>query len=225
MPNVNQAVVSNEVTKIPDAQMSTDSLGIWLASLPTTDSKLLVSNKIKEQALFDLGKYAKTQMEDNALARVPLKRLLTEFPYTSYEAEALYLSYLSAENKQAKTYFRTQLFDRFPDSIYKLTILKLETGALTDSKEQQAEKAYEAAYLLFKSNGFSEALRACQQMRINFPGSKSEDKIVFLSALCQAGLKNTLDYEKTLKQFVQLFPSSPLKPEADARIKAIPKNN
>jgi len=114
MPNLNQAVVSNESTKIPDAQMSTDSLGIWLASLPTTDSKLLVSNKIKEQALFDLGKYAKTQMEDNALARVPLKRLLTEFPYTSYEAEALYLSYLSAENKQSKSNFRTQLFDRFP---------------------------------------------------------------------------------------------------------------
>lgn len=225
MPNLNQAVVSNEATKIPDAQMSTDSLGIWLASLPTTDSKLLISNKIKEQALFDLGKYCKTQMEDNALARVPLKRLLTEFPYTSYEAEALYLSYLSAENKQAKTYFRTQLFDRFPDSIYKLTILKLETGALTDSKEQQAEKAYEAAYLLFKSNAFSEALQACQQMRVNFPGSKSEDKIVFLSALCQAGLKNPTEYLKILKQFVQLFPLSPLKAEAEARINAIPKNN
>ena len=61
-------------------------------------------------------------------------------------------------------------------------------------------------------------------MRINFPGSKSEDKIVFLSALCQAGLKNMFEYEKTLKQFIQLFPSSPLKPEAEARIKAIPKN-
>ncbi|MHA8076802.1 type IX secretion system periplasmic lipoprotein PorW/SprE [Aquirufa sp. TARAVU-A1A] len=222
--NTNQAIGIIEGSKIEDRQMRADSMEIWLNTLPTTDSKLLASNKIKEQALFELGKYGKTQMEDNALARVPLKRLLTEFPYTSYEAEALYLSYLSAENKQAKSNFRTQLFDRFPDSIYKLTILKLETGALTDSKEQQAEKAYEAAYLLFKSNGFSEALFACQQMRINFPGSKSEDKIVFLSALCQAGLKNTLDYEKTLKQFVQLFPLSPLKPEAEARIKAIPKN-
>ena len=222
--NTNQAIGIVEGSKTEDMQMRADSMEIWLNSIPTTDSKLLASNKIKEQALFELGKYGKTQMEDNALARVPLKRLLTEFPYTSYEAEALYLSYLSAENKQAKSYFRTQLFDRFPDSIYKLTILKLETGALTDSKEQQAEKAYEAAYLLFKSNGFSEALLACQQMRINFPGSKSEDKIVFLSALCQAGLKNTLDYEKTLKQFVQLFPLSPLKPEAEARIKAIPKN-
>ncbi|MEK6547606.1 MAG: tetratricopeptide repeat protein [Bacteroidota bacterium] len=206
------------------AKPSSDSMEIWLNSIPTTEAKLLASNKIKEQALFDLGKYCKTQMGDHALARKHLNRLMTEFPYSTYEAEALYLSYLCAETKQDKANFRNILVDRFPDSIYKLTMLKLETGTLSDSKEQQAEKAYETAYLAFKSNAFDVALQACQQIRINYPGSKSEDKIVFLSALCQAGLKNTADYLKTLKQFVQLFPMSPLKLEAEARINAIPKN-
>ena len=206
------------------AKPSSDSMEIWLNSIPTTEAKLLASNKIKEQALFDLGKYCKMQMGDPALARKHLNRLLTEFPYSTYEAEALYLSYLCAENKQDKANFRSILIDRFPDSIYKLTILKLETGTLSDSKEQQAEKAYETAYLAFKTNAFDAALQACNQIRINYPGSKSEDKIVFLTALCQAGLKNTAEYLKTLKQFVQLFPSSPLKSEAEARINAIPKN-
>jgi tetratricopeptide (TPR) repeat protein len=224
MPNVNQTTVATEGTQLVNTQLSSDSLNSWLNSIPRTDVQLLASNKKKEQALFDIGKFCKTQMGNNALARQHLKRLLTEFPYSSFEAEALYLSYLCSENKQEKESSRSVLFDRFPDSIFKLTILKLETGALSDTKEEQAEKAYEATYLLFKSNGFSEALVACQQMRINFPGSKSEDKIVFLSALCQAGLKNMFEYEKTLKQFIQLFPSSPLKPEAEARIKAIPKN-
>lgn len=224
MPNVNQVNELAEGAKIPDGQVSTDSMDIWLNSIPRTDAQLIASNKKKEQALFDLGKYCKTQMEDHALARQPLKRLLTEFPYSSFEAEALYLSYLCAENRQEKAITRGTLFDRFPDSIFKLTILKLETGTLSDTKEQQAEKAYESAYQLFKSNTFELALRACQQLRVNYPGSKTEDKIVFLSALCHAGLKNALEYEKTLKQFVQLFPFSPLKAEAEERIKAIPKN-
>jgi outer membrane protein assembly factor BamD (BamD/ComL family) len=184
---------------------------------------MLISNKKKEQALFELGKYCKTQMGDNNLANMHLKRLLTDFPYTAHEAEVRYLQYLSAPNAQEKSLARGALFDRYPDSIYKLTILKLETGNLSDSKELQAENAYVAAYADFKRNAFENSLRACQQIRINFPGSKSEDKIVFLSALCHAGLKDSEQYEKTLKQFIQLFPLSPLKVEAEARINAIPK--
>ncbi|MEY2895344.1 MAG: hypothetical protein RIS42_1063 [Bacteroidota bacterium] len=222
--NTNPAIEISEKSTLTNPGMRLDSMDIWINSIPTTEAKLLTSNKIKEQAIFDLGKYCKTQMGANELAREQLKRLLKEFPYSSFEAEALYLSYLSAENKQDKAITRSALFDRFPDSIYKLTILKLETGTLSDTKEVQAEKAYEEAYLLFKSNDFESALRACQQLRINFPGSKSEDKIVFLGALCQAGLKNIVEYEKTLKQFVQLFPLSPLKAEAEGRINAIPKN-
>ncbi|MDU0809343.1 type IX secretion system periplasmic lipoprotein PorW/SprE [Aquirufa regiilacus] len=221
--NTNQTIELTEKSNIPSASLQMDSMDIWLNNIPTTEAKLLASNKTKEQALFELGKYCKTQMGENALARQQLKRLLNEFPYSSFEAEALYLLYLSAENRQEKPNTRNVLFDRFPDSIYKLTILQLETGTLSDTKEVQAEKAYESAYLLFKSNEFDAALRACQQLRINYPGSKSEDKIVFLSALCQAGLKNTVEYEKTLKQFVQLFPLSPLKAEAEGRINAIPK--
>jgi tetratricopeptide (TPR) repeat protein len=201
-----------------------DSLQIWLDAIPMTDEKLLSSNKKKEQALFDLGKFCKTQMENNTLANQHLKRLITDYPYTTHEAEVWYLLYACAENKEQKSQYRNTLFDRFPESIYKLTILKSETGNLSDSKEQQAEKAYERALNLFKTNAFESALRDCQKIRIDFPGSKSEDKVVFLSALCYAGLKDREQYEKILNQFIQLFPFSPLKTEAEERVNAIPKN-
>jgi len=220
----NPSQTSSENTATTRNVSSTDSMQIWLDAIPLTDAKLLSSNKKKEQALFDLGKYCKTQMGNNTLANQHLKRLMAEYPYTSHEAEVLYLLYVCAENKQQKSQYRNTLFDRFPDSIYKLTILKLETGNLSDSKEQQAEKAYELAFNLFKTNAFESALRGCQKIRIDFPGSKSEDKIVFLSALCYAGLKDREQYEKILRQFIQLFPISPLKTEAEERINAIPKN-
>jgi len=89
--------------------------------------------------------------------------------------------------------------------------LKLESGTLSESKEQQAEKAYESAYMTFKANQFEQCLKSCQTLRMQFSGSKSEDKIVFLSALCYAGLKDRAQYVKTLTQFIQLFPASPLK--------------
>lgn len=226
-PSVGNLVSNNSIkdsTIVSSTTSSTDSMQIWIDAIPKTDKKLIASNKKKEQALFELGKHSKTQMGMNTLAFVHLERLMNEFPYTSFEAEALYLQYLSSENRIQKNKYKTLLFDRYPDSIYRMTILKLESGTLSDSKEQQAEKAYEAAYAEFKANRFELCLNSCQTIRMQFPGSKSEDKIVFLSALCYAGLKDRNQYMKTLTQFVQLFPASPLKQEAEERLKSIPKN-
>jgi tetratricopeptide (TPR) repeat protein len=226
-PSVGNLVSNNSIkdsTIVSSTTSSSDSMQIWIDAIPKTDKKLIASNKKKEQALFELGKHSKTQMGMNTLAFVHLERLMNEFPYTSFEAEALYLQYLSSENRTQKNKFKTLLFDRYPDSIYRMTILKLESGTLSDSKEQQAEKAYEAAYAEFKANRFELCLNSCQTIRMQFPGSKSEDKVVFLSALCYAGLKDRNQYTKTLTQFVQLFPASPLKQEAEERLKSIPKN-
>ncbi|MFM7019679.1 MAG: tetratricopeptide repeat protein, partial [Aquirufa sp.] len=226
-PSVGNLVSNNSIkdsTIVSSTTSSSDSMQIWIDAIPKTDKKLIASNKKKEQALFELGKHSKTQMGMNTLAFVHLERLMNEFPYTSFEAEALYLQYLSSENRTQKNKYKTLLFDRYPDSIYRMTILKLESGTLSDSKEQQAEKAYEAAYAEFKANRFELCLNSCQTIRMQFPGSKSEDKVVFLSALCYAGLKDRNQYTKTLTQFVQLFPASPLKQEAEERLKSIPKN-
>ena len=226
-PSVGNLVSNNSIkdsTIVSSTTSSSDSMQIWIDAIPQTDNKLIASNKKKEQALFELGKHSKMQMGMNTLAFVHLERLMNEFPYTSFEAEALYLQYLSSENRTQKNKFKTLLFDRYPDSIYRMTILKLESGTLSDSKEQQAEKAYEAAYSEFKANRFELCLNSCQTIRMQFPGSKSEDKIVFLSALCYAGLKDRNQYMKTLTQFIQLFPASPLKQEAEERLKSIPKN-
>ncbi len=220
-----QAATSTRDSSLVSSKVSNlDSMQIWIDAIPRNETKLLASNKKKEQALFELGKHAKTQMSNNALAFSHLERLMNEFPYTSFEAETLYLQYLSSESKTQKNKYKALLFERFPDSIYRLTILKLESGTLSDSKEQQAEKAYESAYAEFKANRFDDCLKSCQTLRIQFPGSKSEDKIVFLSALCYAGLKDREQYVKTLTQFIQLFPASPLKKEAEERLNAIPKN-
>ncbi len=75
---------------------------LWIDAIPRNDTKMLASNKKKEQALFELGKHAKTQMSNNALALLHLERLMNEFPYTSLEAEALYLQYLSSETQTQK---------------------------------------------------------------------------------------------------------------------------
>ena len=40
-------------------------------------------------------------------------------------------------------------------------------------------------------------------------------------ALCKGGIKDISEYSIQLKKFIQIYPLSPLKPEADALLKAL----
>ena len=194
----------------------------WLKAIPSTPAAKLKAAKTIEESLFKLGKLARLELGENELANTTLKRLLTEYPSTAYEAEALYVLYLSNEGA-AKTAFRSQLFERYPSSYFKTMILKLENGTLSENKEILAQKKYEAAFERFKAGQFTESYAACLFAQQNYPGSKLEDKIVFLMALSKAGLHETAEAKRMIEEFIQLFPASPLVKEASEMLKMINK--
>ncbi len=194
----------------------------WLKAIPSTPAAQLKAGKIIEESLFKLGKLARLELGENELAHVTLKRLLTEYPSTTYEAEALYVLYLSNEGP-TKTSFRSHLFERYPSSYFKTMILKLENGTLAENKEILAQKKYEAAFERFKADQFTECYEACLFAQQNYPGSKLEDKIVFLMALSKAGLHETAEAKRILEEFVQLFSTSPLAKEASEMLKLMNK--
>jgi TolA-binding protein len=102
-------------------------------------------------------------------------------------------------------------------------ILKLENGTLSENKEILAQKKYEAAFERFKAGQFTESYAACLFAQQNYPGSKLEDKIVFLMALSKAGLHETAEAKRMIEEFIQLFPASPLVKEASEMLKMINK--
>lgn len=194
----------------------------WLKAIPSTPAAQLKAGKIIEESLFKLGKLARLELGENELANTTLKRLLAEYPSTTYEAEALYVLYLSNEGP-TKTSFRSHLFERYPSSYFKTMILKLENGTLAENKEILAQKKYEAAFERFEAGQFAASYEACLFVQQNYPGSKLEDKIVFLMALSKAGLHETAEAKRILEEFVQLFSTSPLAKEASEMLKLMNK--
>lgn len=199
-----------------------DSLQIWLNTIPRTEKQQTEINKKREKTLFDLGKYAKIELTKNDLAEQSLTQLLRDYPLTSSEAEALYLLYLSSEKSKL---YRQLLFDKYPNSFFKQAILTLEFGGLTEGKELEAQKSYEKAYAQFKSANFSACIAQADLLLQTYPGSKWEDKIVFLKAQSYGGLKDFDRYKKELKQFEQAYPKSPLIPQVKALLEKFTQNN
>jgi TolA-binding protein len=205
-----------------NSAVSEDSLQKWLATLPREPLQITNSNKRIEQSLFKLAKFTKLEIGIDELAKANLLNLLNRFPSTEFEAESLYLLYLTSSNE--KKLYREKLAERFPDSYFRQLILKLETGNLSLNKEEEAQKAYEKAYYLYVARDFDSCYSSCQNIQNNYPNSKLEDKIVFLMALCKGGIKDISEYSMLLKKFIQIYPQSPLKLEADALLKALNQN-
>jgi len=205
-----------------NANFPADSLQKWLATIPREPIQITNSNKKIEQSLFKLAKFTQLEMGINEVAQGKLLTLLDRFPSTEFEAESLYLLYLSSSSE--KKLYREKLAQRYPDSYFRQLILKLETGTLSQNKEEEAQKAYEKAYYLYVAREFANCYSSCQSIQNKFPNSKLEDKIVFLMALCKGGIKDISEYTMQLKKFIQLYPQSPLKSEADALLKALNQN-
>ena len=216
---LNTVVQTNQAAQPIDTK---DSLQIWLNSIPRTENQQAEIHKKREKALFDLGKFAKIELAKNDLASKSLKQLLADYPMTTFEAESLYLLYLIGD---APKNFRQLLFDKYPNSYFKQAILTLEFGGLTEGKELEAQKNYELAYTLFKSGDFATCIAQADRLLQTFPGSKWEDKIVFLKAQSYGGLKDFDRYKKEMKQFEQAYPKSPLIPEVKALLEKFTQNN
>jgi TolA-binding protein len=205
-----------------NSTVSEDSLQKWLATIPRTPLQITNSNKKIEQSLFKVAKFTQLEIGIRELAQAKLITLLDRFPSTEFEAESLYLLYLSSSND--KNLYRQKLAQRFPDSYFRQLISKLETGNLSLNKEEEAQKAYEKAYYLYVAREFDPCYSMCQSIQNKYPNSKLEDKIVFLMALCKGGIKDISEYTLQLKKFIQIYPQSPLKIEADALLKALNQN-
>jgi TolA-binding protein len=100
---------------------------------------------------------------------------------------------------------------------------KLENGILSENKELQAQKKYEDAFVRFEAKDFKSTMEACLFIQQNYPGSKLEDKIVFLLALSKAGMQETEECKHLLQEFIISFPTSPLLKEATEMLKLINK--
>jgi TolA-binding protein len=221
---VSSSIAEVKKSNTPDSNsaVSEDSLQKWLATLPREPLQITNSNKRIEQSLFKLAKFTKLEIGIDELAKANLLNLLNRFPSTEFEAESLYLLYLTSSSE--KKLYREKLAERFPDSYFRQLILKLETGNLSLNKEEEAQKAYEKAYYLYVARDFDSCYSSCQNIQNKYPNSKLEDKIVFLMALCKGGIKDISEYSIQLKKFIQIYPQSPLKLEADALLKALNQN-
>jgi tetratricopeptide (TPR) repeat protein len=179
-------------------------------NIPLTDSSFAISQKRKEDALYNLGKIYRFDLKEPQRAIVTFNRVLTEYPKTQYREEIYYLMYLTlAEEDNNRLVWKDKLTSEFPNSTYARLVNKSAgDGTGSDKNRNNPVKAYESAYQLYANGNFTKALEEIESDLPAYKGSLLEDKFALLRVFLVGKVRGREAYLQAINEFVRLYPGS-----------------
>ena len=183
----------------------------YFALLPDSPAKVEQSNKLIENALFEMGNIYYLQLEDMEMALQTFKEYQQRFPQAEKVAESYYYNYKIAQKTQQSldvNRYKNILLENYPESKY-AKILSSSNFVGNESKMYaQQDSIYEMTYLAYSQSDFEQVFSNYEYAEKNFPMSKLLPKFAFLNALSIGKTKDSELFKETLSQLVERYPQS-----------------
>jgi tetratricopeptide (TPR) repeat protein len=179
-------------------------------NIPLTDSSFTISQKRKEDALYNLGKIYRFDLKEPERSVAAFNRVLSEYPQTQYREEIYYLMYLTLpESDKDRLVWKDKLMTEFPNSTYaRLVNNTVKDGATGDRDSNNPVKAYESAYKLYADGNYNKALEDIESNLPAYKGSMLEDKFALLRVFLVGKTRGREAYLQAINEFVRLYPNS-----------------
>lgn len=183
-----------------------------LSDVPSNPVERKAANKTIEDALYQLGKLYRDNLENNEKSIESLEELLKRFPETEYKVEAwyyLYIAHTTLGNTADAQVYKNKILQEAPESLY-ATVLKnpnYYNELLSD--EAKVGKYYDQAYAKFVSGNYKEAYTQAQGAAQKFgPKNDLSAKFALLSAMSTGSLEGKDAYIKSLKDVIAQYPDT-----------------
>ncbi|MCC7297974.1 MAG: tetratricopeptide repeat protein, partial [Bacteroidia bacterium] len=187
----------------------------YYKDIPSTpEAQAAAETKIEEALMAAAGVY-QNSFGELETAIDYYKDLLSRYPTTKYEAQALFeiaKMHKSLGNSAAYTEFKNKLQSKHPESIYLKLLddpnaLKNNTGG--GSAKKEIEDLYEKMYALYLTDKFEAALAVKKEADSKFAGNVIQGKFDLLAGICHIKLNNPTTGIAALKQVMDDYPSTP----------------
>lgn len=202
-----------EIERRVAADLSDEEVSELLKGVPQDEADLTRAHDIRMKAMFDLGKYYRTNLSDYNQSMAALEDLLKAYPKSPYTAEALYLLYVSAEElgqKSKAQAYRNRLAEYSPLSEY---LRLIDQPGYADEQAKKAlamVHAYDDAFYAYDQNDYEGARAQLASLYDNYTLSKSlKSKAALLDAHLQGKESGKEAYMTSLQAVVEKFPGSP----------------
>lgn len=183
----------------------------YLKQIPLTAEAINGSNKIIDDAYFNMGKIYNEKLGDFNLAIDAFETDLRRFPQ-SLNAEQIYyqlfLIYLRLSNHEMTAYYRNLLLDTFPQSIYAAALSDPDYEWNMRNMHQLESDLYEQTYQAYLAGNISLVRKSYDSMKSKYPLSSLIPKFMFLNALSYAQPGDLESFKSELDKLIKAYPKS-----------------
>ena len=196
----------------------------YLAQIPFTPEQLAESNKLLEDGLYHAGVIFKDKLDNLALGKKSLLRLVNNYPDYEHLDDAYYHLYLlySREHQPdvAATYLQKLKAD-YPESQW-TTLLSnpyYKENAMMGAHIE--DSLYTHTYQAFKEGQYNKVIDNAEISKTRFPDGANRDKFIFIGGLSKLNDGNIDSCLVDLKEVVDKYPNSRLSEMAGMIINGI----
>ncbi len=192
------------------------------SQIPFDESdKLIALNKIKE-AYYKLGNIYKFDLVEEQNAADTFTKLITRFPGSEYEAEALYQLYLIYKNKEDDKHkeYETILLQNYPNTIYAKLIANPNYTEESTASNELLKKIYEKAYKQYTLENYDSALILLDGGIKNYDETVFTSRLKLLKILITGRTEDINLYQYQLSAFIEKNPDSEVTPYANELLDA-----
>lgn len=208
------------VTTDADEQAEDLSYEGLMANLPLTAEKLLRSNTLIADNIYELGVLFQQDLEEYGEAVSTYKESLRRFPDSLYDGELfsnLSFCYSKLGMADSAEYYKKMVNQRYAGS-KAAKMLSQVNAAKTGTKNPEATKRYESIYNLFIEGKFDEALAEKRTADSLYGNSYWTPQLLYIQAVYHVKQKDDSMAIQVLNNIINLYPKSPLKARAERMV-------
>ena len=189
----------------------------YLQDLPLTEEKLIASNDMIEEALFNMGFIYKDGLKDNDKSIETFEILIERYPATENGLQIYYQLYKNYEivpNQEKANYYKNLIVKEYPDSDYAKLIIDPNYNLVLEAQRNAAKNFYQNTYTAYMSNQFYLVINNYNEAIDKYPESTLISKFEFLKALALGKVQDLDTLASSMQYLVDTYPGSDVEPLA-----------
>ncbi|MEZ4720837.1 MAG: tetratricopeptide repeat protein [Flavobacteriales bacterium] len=185
--------------------------------IPDTEEKMMRSDALIIEALYDLASVYKDQMHDDDMAINTYEDLISRYDSSRYHLNTyytLYLMFKQAGNQPKSDYYKNLILSGFPETDYAKVILNPNYGAESTASTSMMQEVYSRAYTYFHEGYYRNAYDMATKALTEYPDNEYKPQFTFLVALCLGHIDSERRMIEELEKVAQVYGSMEVGAEA-----------
>lgn len=196
----------------------------YTQDVPFTVQAMDSSNNRIAFALYNSGFTYEDDLHDQDKAIAQWTSLADRFPDHKLYPSACYLLYRAYMNKKDSikaSYYKKEIFTRFPESEYAMIIRDPQYYEKLASQKQEAEMFYAQTYPLYEQQKYKELYQACAKGMQQFVDPQIRSRLFYLQAYAKGRLYGVDTMEAAMQAVCRQFPATAVDTLASGILEAV----